>query len=195
MPSRWQRARQETPGLQAWKRRLGEAGIVAVATYIGLRLWGSEDGSTDQVIVAAVALPVSFLLLPLLSLGWHYLWAPWSQLKEEVAMLREAKEKGAETPSKTVNVRLTLRNQARVGRDLLKKSAHLGPYALQANAATAWTDDVVPVLAKYCGSDSAEAFLDAGDPDETFQKQLASRIEKLEEIAADSPTNLKASPA
>jgi len=190
MSNRWQRASQETPGLRAWKRRLGEAVLVAAATYIGLRFWGSRDGSTDQIVVAAVALPVSFLLLPLLEFGWHYLWAPWRQLKEEVKALKVAGEDDG-VRTKIVNVRITLRNHARAGQDLLKQSRHLGPYALQAQAASSWTDDVVRVLAKYCTSEAAEEFLDAADNDGSFQEQMKDRIKKLEEIAAKSPTSLK----
>jgi hypothetical protein len=70
----------------------------------------------------------------------------------------------------------------------LKRAAYLGQYASEAIAADRWADEVVPILAKYCSSEDAERFLDAGTDDDTFQERLKARIAVLEEIAQQAPT-------
>ncbi|MGE0066449.1 MAG: hypothetical protein AB7T48_03760, partial [Solirubrobacterales bacterium] len=117
--------------------------------------------------------------------AWHYLWAPWVGLKEEVAAL-SASQKSQKT--KVINLRVTLRNQARSGKEILKRAAYLGQYAPEAVVAARWADEVVPILAKYCASEEAERFLDAGTDDDTFQERLKARVAVLEEIAQRAPT-------
>jgi ABC-type glycerol-3-phosphate transport system substrate-binding protein len=117
MSSRAKRARRATRGLHGWKRRIVTTVIAAAATYASLRLWGSRDGSSDQVIVAAMTLATSFLLLPATEFAWHYFWLPWREVKDEIKALKDAEKENPQCPvwAIDVSVSVSIRDQARAG--------------------------------------------------------------------------------
>jgi hypothetical protein len=179
---------QETSGLKAWPRRLVEALVIAGVTYVALRKWGSSSGASDDLIVSGGALVAALFLLPALEFTWHFAWAPWRDLVDEVADLKERAPTKASM--RTINVRVTLRNQARKGRELLERSQAVGVYSAQSMEADAWANAVVGKLAKYVTSADAERFLDVGQEASSYQDRLRARVDVLEEIAASAPTKV-----
>lgn len=190
MRHRWTTALSATKGREAWRRRLIEAVVVALAIYIGLRLWGSEEGTHDQIIVALVAIPLTFLILPVLAFSWNFLWVPWYDLKAEVERLKDASTSTDQSKvSKTIPVRLNLKTRAQAGRELLSRSEILGAFAPEAKEAGRWARDVAQFLTSYVSIEAAEQFMDAADEEAPFQSQLRSRVKVLDELAETAPTS------
>ena len=100
-PSRWERARTDTPGITA-RREIVAAFLGGALAVIGLVVFGSpSDPVTGEIIVASAAVLGALLLHPL-ELGWNYLWTPWRQLKGDVLALRrevETEDAASSAPS------------------------------------------------------------------------------------------------
>lgn len=194
--TRWQCAKRHSRGFKAWKREAVLAVVTLPFAYGALEALGSEAGATDQLISAGAVAIAVLIAFPLLELGWNYAWAETRLLRDEVGSLREAVEQSLdEKPSKpsprvktrTVNVRVTVMNHARRGREVLD-GAQLTSYPVAVTEAQIWANTVVGVLSKYVGSEAAEGFLQASN--ETGLSALPDQLEFLENLIeqGDLPT-------
>jgi hypothetical protein len=103
--SRLQRAWQETRSFHGWGRRLFEAVLVGVPTYFMLFRAFSPGDAVQYVAVAAVALCVGLIVVPVCELAWNYARAPLSleleALRAENARLAEVAKPKAVSQSVT----------------------------------------------------------------------------------------------
>jgi hypothetical protein len=69
-------------------KRLIPALVVAAAAYVALHLWGSVEGTRDDLIEAGGVLIATYVFGPLLEFAWNFACAPWRILRDEVEELR-----------------------------------------------------------------------------------------------------------
>ena len=146
----------------------------AVLGVIAMAILGFPGDALLGVAIPAAAAVVVWLLFYGIPLWWAWFKAPMRLLTDDVLAIREKLEDmsaPAEEPREPMTTTLTLRNQVRLGRELLQTGAS---GQTERRLIREWVDGVVEALGRSIPED-LEGFL--------TQPDAESKVAELEAIA------------
>lgn len=137
--TRWQKAKEDWPGPQWRDLTVGPLGLVIAVLVLDNQNYPGD--TIVEVVVVAAATVVAVVLFSLGQLGWAWLNAPMRLLAADVRAIRERLEEmpQAQETDRPLPTGVTLRNQIRLGRELLRVPH--GP-----REERQWADGVVEAL-------------------------------------------------